>query len=79
MSNLPVDKSKSPRRERFKRLAEYRTNEVLRRIKVLGNCANRSAYDYTEEEVNKIFSVIEKQLKETKGKFSFPKSDKFKL
>jgi len=79
MSNLPVDKSESPRRERFKRLAVYRTNEVLRRIKVLGNCANRSAYDYTEDEVNKIFLVIEKQLKETKGKFSFPKSDKFKL
>jgi len=74
-----VNKSKSLKKERFKRLAEYRTNEVLRRIKVLGNCANRSAYDYTEEEINKIFSVIEKQIKETKGKFSFSKKDKFKL
>lgn len=79
MSNISVEKSTSPRRERFKRLAEYRTNEVLRRIKVLGNCANRSAYDYTEEEVTKIFSVIEKELKEVKGKFSFPKHTKFKL
>lgn len=70
---------KNNRRERFKRLAEYRTNEVLKRLKVLGNCANRSAYDYTEEEVNKIFSEIEKQMKDVKSKFSFPKNKEFKL
>lgn len=69
----------SPRRERFKRLATYRTNEVLHRLKVLGNCANRSAYEYTEEEVNKIFSEIEKMLRHTKSKFHFIKRVDFKL
>lgn len=67
------------KRERFKRLAVYRTNEVLRRIKVLGNCANRSAYEYTEDEVNKIFSEIEKALRNTKAKFHFAKRSEFKL
>ena len=67
------------REERFKRLAEYRTNEVLKRLKVLGNCANRSAYDYTEEEINKIFSEIERKVRETKSKFHFPKEKEFKL
>jgi hypothetical protein len=67
------------KRERFKRLAEYRTNEVLKRLKVLGNCANRSAYEYAEEEINKIFSEVEKTVRETKAKFHFPKSKKFKL
>lgn len=72
--------SKAKKRERFKRLAEYRTNEVLKRLKILGNCANRSAYDYTEEEVNKIFSEIERKVKEVKSKFHFPgKTQKFKL
>lgn len=65
--------------ERFKRLAEYRTNEVLKRLNVLGNCANRSAYAYTEEEINKIFSVIDKKVKETKSKFHFSNNNKFKL
>lgn len=74
-----MKETQTSKRARFKRLAEYRTNEVLKRIKVLGNCHNRSTYDYTEEEVNKIFSVIEKQLKETKSKFTFPKTDKFEL
>lgn len=71
--------STNNRRDRFKRLAVYRTNEVLKRLKVLGNCANRSAYDYTEEEVNKIFNEIEKQVKHIKSKFSFPKDKSFKL
>lgn len=71
--------SKNQKEERFKRLAEYRTNEVLKRLKVLGNCANRSAYDYSEDEVDKIFSAIEKSVKEIKSKFHFPKKDKFKL
>jgi len=71
--------NKSDKRERFKRLATYRTNEVLRKLKILGNCANRSAYSYTEEEVNKIFSEIERKVKEVKSKFHFPKEKAFKL
>jgi len=72
-----VDQNK--KRERFKRLAVYRTNQVLKRLKVLGNCANRSAYEYTEEEINKIFSEIERRVKEIKSKFHFPKKEEFKL
>lgn len=72
--------SQIEKRERFKKLAVYRTNEVLKRLKVLGNCANRSAYDYTEDEINKIFSEIEKKVREIKAKFHFPNKDKeFKL
>jgi len=71
--------SQTEKRERFKKLAVYRTNEVLKRLKVLGNCANRSAYEYTEDEVNKIFSEVERKVKEIKAKFHFPKKEEFKL
>jgi len=67
------------KRERFKRLATQRTNAVLQRLKVLGNCANRSAYDYTEEEINKIFSEIDRKVKEVKAKFHFSRNKEFKL
>ena len=68
------------RRENFKRLAEARTNQVLKKLKVLGNCSNRSSYDYSEEEVNKIFSEVEKKIREVKAKFTFPNRQKeFKL
>ncbi len=67
------------KRERFKRLAEQRTNAVMHKLRVLGNCSNRSAYEYTEEEINKIFSTIEKMLRETKSKFHFSIRKHFKL
>ncbi len=64
------------RKDNFKRLAVTRTNEVLRRLKILGNCANRSHYDYSEDEVNKIFSEIEKKVREAKAKFTYPNKDR---
>lgn len=61
-------------RQRFKKLATHRTNEVLYRLKVLGNCSNRSFYSYDDEDVSKIFSAIEEQLRFIKSKFKKPKS-----
>ena len=67
------------KKDRFKRLAQQRTNIVLKRLKVLGNCANRSAYEYSEEEINKIFAAIDRQVKDVKAKFHFTKAKEFKL
>lgn len=55
--------------ERFKRVAENRTNKIISQIRLLGNCANKSNYAYTEEDVKKIFSAIEAELKSTKQKY----------
>ncbi|HDQ22662.1 MAG TPA: hypothetical protein ENN28_01670 [Candidatus Uhrbacteria bacterium] len=71
---------KEIKKQKFKKLAETRTNEILKRLKILGNCSNRSAYDYTEEDIAKIFSAIEKKVKEVKSKFYYPnEKNKFKL
>lgn len=66
-------------RDRFKRLATLRTNEVLKRLKILGNCANRQVYEYSEEEIEAIFSAIERKVREVKTKFHFPKEERFQL
>ena len=66
-------------RDRFKRLATARTNIVLKRLKVLGNCSNRNIYEYDEQDIDKIFSEIERKVKESKAKFHFPKKREFKL
>ncbi len=65
---------------RFKRLASHRTNEVLYRLKVLSNCSNKQLYEYDQREIDKIFSEIEKKVREAKSKFnSLKKSDRFYL
>ena len=74
-----MKKNSEAARERFKRLATLRTNGVLQRLRVLGNCSNRQAYEYSEDEINKIFAEIERYTKETKTKFHYPKNREFKL
>ena len=68
--------------EKFVRLAESRTNTVLKKIELLGNLSNRRNYDY--QEVKEIFKAIDKELlrvkklfeselDKDKSKFSFSK------
>lgn len=63
------------KRDRFVRLAENRTNKIIDMIRLLGNCANKSNYDYTEEDIQKIFNAIEKELRNTKSKFVSSESE----
>jgi len=70
---------KENKHDRFKRIASKRTNELLDKIRLLGNCANRRSYKYTDSEVNKIFSEIDKALKLAKLEFKEKKRRQFKL
>jgi len=73
-------KTRENRRQRFKRLAEKRTNAIIKKIRLLGNCSNRSSYDYNEQEINKIFSALEREVKAAKARFTYVKFKKdFKL
>ncbi|MBM4446333.1 MAG: hypothetical protein FJ023_03145 [Chloroflexi bacterium] len=65
--------------ERFKRLAISRTNAVLDKLRILGNLSNRQLYSYSEEDIERIFSAINKQLREVKAKFNPGKQQRFKL
>lgn len=74
---MATEKEKS---ERFKRVAEGRTNKIIDQIRLLGNCANKSNYEYSDDEVKRIFSAIEIELKEAKSKFQqSSKTKKFEL
>lgn len=57
------------KRERFIRLAEARTNKTMDMLRLLGNCANKSNYDYDEEDIKQIFAAIEKEVKAAKNAF----------
>jgi len=74
-ANVPGESAE----DRFRRVATARTNEVLKRLKILGNCANRQLYSYTEKDIEKIFSAIDRRLRETRAKFHFDKTSRFTL
>lgn len=66
--------------EKFVRIATRRTQSILEKLRLLENCANTSVYEYTEEEINKIFDAIDKALKKVKQSFSKPvKAEEFSL
>jgi len=67
--------------DRFKRLAGKRTNEIIKKLRILGNCSNRAVYSYTREDIDKIFSALDRKLKEVKAKFVFDEdgNDNFEL
>ena len=67
------------RKERFKRLAIARTKAVLDKLRLLGNLSNKANYDYSDEEMRKIFSAIDSQIRTIKAKFSVSIKREFKL
>lgn len=71
--------SQDKNRERFERLAEKRTRAVLDKLDILANCANERRYDYSDEEVEKIFDAIEQKVRETRSKFNTEESEEFTL
>ena len=65
--------SSNEKSDRFKRLATRRTNDVIDRLRILGNCADRRSYEYTDDEIDKIFKAIDEQAKIVKAQFKKPK------
>jgi short-subunit dehydrogenase len=63
---------------RFIRVAEARTNKIINMVQLLGNCANRSTYEYTKEDVQKIFNAIQEELRQAKAKFEIAESESTK-
>ena len=68
--------SNESKREKFVRLAEARTNKIIDMLQLLGNCSNSSTYEYTQQDVDKIFSAIEAEVREAKQKFAKTESVK---
>lgn len=70
---------KKLKQERFRRLASQRTNAVLHRLQILGHCANPQLYEYSEEDVRKIFRAIDLEVRTTKARFSNTNRSEFQL
>jgi hypothetical protein len=59
------------RRYRFERVADRRKNEIIKKIRLLGNCSNKSSYDFSENQINAMFREIQKELRKAKGRYVY--------
>lgn len=72
----------SGKHQKFRDLAESRTNKALDAIGRIGNLSNRSIYEWDEAEVRKVLKALKEAVAEVEARFASPKgkaSTKFKL
>ena len=60
------------KREKFRELAESRTNRAIEAISRIGNLSNRNLYVYDESDVKKIIKALRATVGEVEGRFASP-------
>ena len=58
----PFKRGGPEKRAKFVQLAQRRTNNAIKAIRVIGKLGNKSAYEYTEEDVKKIAGALSKEI-----------------
>lgn len=54
------------KKDNFKRISENRVSKILALLTQLANLSNSSFYEYTEEEIEKIFEAINSEAQKSK-------------
>lgn len=61
--------NKSSNRARFEKVAGKRVQFILDKLDLLGNCSNRNNYEYSDEDVKKMFNAIKEKLRQVEVRF----------
>jgi len=64
-----MSKNNEQKEERFKRLAGKRVRKVLDDIRIVSNLSNRGLYDYTPEQLRKIFGAMKDAITKAEARF----------
>jgi hypothetical protein len=63
-------KTANAKREKFVELAENRTVNAIKAIRVIGKLGNKNAYQFDESDVNKIIKALNKEVDALKARMS---------
>ena len=56
-------------RDKFVRLANQRVNKAIKYLRLIGNLSNRSNYDFSTDDIEKIFRALQEELAACKRRF----------
>ena len=62
--------AKADRRDKFVKLAENRTRNAIKAIRVIGKLGNKNAYKFDDSDVQKIVRALSKELDALKARMS---------
>lgn len=63
-------------RNKFVALANNRVHKALKSIQLIGNLSNRSNYDYTDDDVSKIFRALQEEINACRKRFEMASKGK---
>ncbi len=61
------------KRQKFRSLAESRTNKAIDAISRIGNLSNRQIYEFEEAEIRKIIRALKDAVTAVEGRFESPR------
>lgn len=59
----------SDKRAKFLELANNRVNRAIKDMRLIGNLSNRSAYEFSEDDVKKIFRALQREIEVARSRF----------
>lgn len=68
--SLEKTRSRAVKREKFVELAERRTKNAIKAIRVIAKLGNKNAYEFTESDVNKIAKALNREVELMKARLS---------
>jgi predicted transcriptional regulator len=71
--------AKETKKERFKRIAEKRVQNIINAIRSLSGLSNKKVYEWETEQLEKIWKAIEQEIEDCKNNFNNPELKIFKL
>jgi hypothetical protein len=65
-----VETTKGEKRKKFVNLAENRTRNAIKAIRVIGKLGNKNAYEFDDTDVQKIARALTKEIDALKARMS---------
>jgi hypothetical protein len=63
-------KNKAEKRQKFVELAESRTRNAIKAIRVIGKLGNKNAYEFDDADVSKIVRALNKEIDTLKARLT---------
>lgn len=67
---LPIRKTETEKRAKFVELAQSRTRNAIKAIRVIGKLGNKNAYEFSDADVSKIAKALSREIDMLKARMS---------
>jgi ribosomal protein L7/L12 len=62
--------SKASKRDKFVEIAQARTKNAIKAIRIIGKLGNKNAYEFTDTDVKKIAQALNREVEAMKNRMS---------